>query len=55
MQKVTRFQDKRAQAALEHLEQAWAYYTPEPLVTHEAAAAEYDQQECSIVPYYTAA
>ncbi|WIY26219.1 hypothetical protein [Parasedimentitalea psychrophila] len=55
MQKVTRLPNRQAQDALKHLEQAWAYYTPEPVAAQAAAQAEYDLTESPIVPYYSAA
>ena len=40
----------KAKAALQDLEQAWAYYTPEPL-----PEAKTDQPANGFVPYYDAA
>lgn len=45
--------DAKAKAALQDLDQAWAYYTPEPLTQSRDSAAE--QASESFVPYYDAA
>ncbi|NRB20823.1 MAG: hypothetical protein HRU33_25645 [Rhodobacteraceae bacterium] len=55
MQKVARLPNRQAQDALTHLEQAWAYYTAEPIVMQAVAQAGYEPSESPIVPYYTAA
>jgi hypothetical protein len=52
MPNVEKLPDRKAQAALETLEQAWSYYQPEPL---PAAARPEAPQDRELFPYYTAA
>lgn len=50
MTKVSRISDKAAQDALRILEDAWSYYTPEPLLK-----SDLDRPRPVLFQYYNAA